>query len=89
LITHRLEEVEAIADDITILRDGYHVATRRASEINRVTLVQMMVGRPIETLFEKRNATRAILVADQLPTARQPLNGDISQATLSLIESLS
>lgn len=56
LITHRLEEVEDIADDITVLRDGHHVATRRAKEINRAALVQMMVGRPVETLFERRRS---------------------------------
>jgi rhamnose transport system ATP-binding protein len=57
LITHRLEEVEAIADDITVLRDGRHVATRPASEVNRAALVQMMVGRPIETLFARRQSS--------------------------------
>lgn len=56
LITHRLEEVEAIADDITVLRDGRHVATRPAEQVNRSALVQMMVGRPIETLFARRQS---------------------------------
>lgn len=51
LITHRLEEIEAISDDITVLRDRQHVATRPACEISREELVQMMVGRPLETLF--------------------------------------
>ncbi len=54
IITHRLEEVEAIADDITVLRDGRHVATRPASEVDRSSLVQMMVGRPLESLFARR-----------------------------------
>jgi rhamnose transport system ATP-binding protein len=56
LITHRLEEVEAIADDLTVLRDGRHVATRPANQVDRATLVQMMVGRPIETLFARRQS---------------------------------
>ncbi|MBV9671992.1 MAG: sugar ABC transporter ATP-binding protein, partial [Verrucomicrobia bacterium] len=54
LITHRLEEVETIADDVTVLRDGRHVATRPAKEMNRATMVQLMVGRPIDTLFAGR-----------------------------------
>ncbi len=54
LITHRLEEVESIADDITVLRDGRHVATRPAKEMNRATMVQLMVGRPIDKLFARR-----------------------------------
>ena len=56
LITHRLEEVETIADDITVLRDGRHVATCSAKQVNRAALVQMMVGRPIETLFTRRQS---------------------------------
>jgi len=69
LITHRLEEVEAIADDITVLRDGRHVATRPAREIDRAGLVQLMVGRPVETLFAKRAEAsfgRAVLQVENL-----------------------
>jgi len=54
LITHRLEEVEAIADDITILRDGRHVATCPASALDRAGLVNLMVGRAIDTYFADR-----------------------------------
>ena len=57
-ITHRLEEVEAISDDITVLRDGRHVATRPAHEINHAALVQMMVGRPVELLFARRTSAQ-------------------------------
>ena len=56
LITHRLEELDLIADDVTVLRDGAHVATRPARELTRGEIVQMMVGRPLETLFAKRAA---------------------------------
>jgi rhamnose transport system ATP-binding protein len=54
LITHRLEEVEAIAEQITVLRDGRHIATRSANELPRDALIQLMVGRPIATLFSDR-----------------------------------
>jgi len=57
-ISHRLEEVEAICDEITVLRDGRHVATRPAREINRAALVQMMVGRPASSLFADRASAR-------------------------------
>jgi rhamnose transport system ATP-binding protein len=56
LITHRLEELEHIADTVTVLRDGAHVATRPMREVSRAELVQMMVGRPLETLFAERQA---------------------------------
>jgi rhamnose transport system ATP-binding protein len=57
LITHRLEEVEAMADDITILRDGRHVATSPASALDRAKLVNLMVGRSVDHLFADRKIT--------------------------------
>ena len=57
LITHRLEEVEAIADDVTVLRDGRHVATRPARELDRPAIVNLMVGRTLDQLFAERHAT--------------------------------
>ncbi len=56
LITHRLEEVEAIADVVTVLRDGRHVATRPADELDRPMIVNLMVGRPLDQLFAARPA---------------------------------
>lgn len=55
LITHRLEEIEQMSDEITVLRDGRHVATRPAATLDRAGLVQLMVGRPLETLFARRD----------------------------------
>ena len=53
-ITHRLEELPLISDTVTILRDGRHVATRPAAEMSRTEIVRMMVGRPLEGMFEAR-----------------------------------
>jgi rhamnose transport system ATP-binding protein len=56
LITHRLEEVEEIADDVTVLRDGRHIATRPASTFDRAAIVNLMVGRTIDHMFADRIA---------------------------------
>jgi rhamnose transport system ATP-binding protein len=53
-ISHRLEEVLAIADRITVLRDGKLIATRPRDEIERDELIQMMVGRSLDTFFPKQ-----------------------------------
>src|SRR5262245_12316940 len=53
-ISHRLEEVSALADRITILRDGEHIATARACDVNRSDLIRMMVGRELSAVFPKR-----------------------------------
>jgi rhamnose transport system ATP-binding protein len=44
-ISHRLDEVFAIADRVTVLRDGQSVATRRRGDIDATELVRLMVGR--------------------------------------------
>jgi len=53
-ISHRLEEILAIADRITVLRDGQSVACRKAAEVDRDDLIRMMVGRSIELVYPKR-----------------------------------
>ena len=54
-ISHRLEEIFAVADRVTVLRDGEAVGTRNISEVDRASLIQMMVGRPIAAVFPKRS----------------------------------
>jgi rhamnose transport system ATP-binding protein len=53
-ISHRLEEVFAIADRITVLRDGSTVATRPVLDTSRPDLIRMMVGRELTTVFPTR-----------------------------------
>ena len=50
-ISHKLEEVFRIADVVTVLRDGQYVATHRIAELDRDTLVALMVGRELKELF--------------------------------------
>jgi simple sugar transport system ATP-binding protein len=49
-ITHRLDEVMEVADDITVLRDGRLVARKRAGETNIYELAELMVGRKVEKM---------------------------------------
>ena len=46
-VSHRLDEVSAIAERVTVLRDGQRVAVATVSAINTSTLVEQMVGRAI------------------------------------------
>jgi ABC-type sugar transport system ATPase subunit len=52
-ITHLLDEVEALADDITILRDGTLVTTGPASEYATDRIIREMVGREVESIYPK------------------------------------
>ncbi|PHP52526.1 sugar ABC transporter ATP-binding protein [Actinomyces ruminis] len=46
-ISHRMHEVMAIADRITVLRDGAHVGTLRTAETNLDEIIELMVGRQV------------------------------------------
>ena len=55
-ISHALEEALMIADRITILRDGEHVLTANASEMDRDRIIQAMVGRSLsQELYGNRS----------------------------------
>jgi rhamnose transport system ATP-binding protein len=53
-ISHRLEEIAAVADRVTVLRDGETIATKRIQEVDREELIRMMVGRELGAVFPKR-----------------------------------
>lgn len=56
-ISHRLEEIQRIADYITVLRDGRIVATRPAADASLDDLVQLMVGeRAVKALDQRTHA---------------------------------
>jgi ABC-type sugar transport system ATPase subunit len=55
-ISHRLDEIDAIADRVTILRDGAHVATREKSDLDREQMIALMVGRSLEKEFPSRES---------------------------------
>jgi ABC-type sugar transport system ATPase subunit len=48
-VSHRLEEIFAICDRVTVLRDGKHIGTEPIASLDRKSIVKMMVGRDIET----------------------------------------
>ena len=54
-VTHRLEEIFAIGDRITVLRDGQFITTAPTSEFTHDTLIRSMVGRQIEALYPQRD----------------------------------
>lgn len=69
-ISHRLDEVFQIADEVTVLKDGVVVGTRPIKELTRPTLIQMMVGRSLEEVFPKGQGRHGepVLVAENVTT---------------------
>jgi general nucleoside transport system ATP-binding protein len=56
IITHKLEEVLAISDDVTVMRDGKVVGNVKTSETNAKDLARMIVGRDVLLRVEKSDA---------------------------------
>jgi inositol transport system ATP-binding protein len=52
-ITHKMDEVFTIADDVSVFRDGRYIATHLAKDINRDILIKEMVGRELGAMFPK------------------------------------
>ncbi|MCX8109061.1 MAG: sugar ABC transporter ATP-binding protein [Verrucomicrobiae bacterium] len=55
-ITHKMEEIQRIADRITVLRDGEHIGTAPAKDLPPARLIQWLVGREIEEQFPRHTS---------------------------------
>lgn len=58
-ISHRLDEIVSVADTVTILRDGTHIATKPISETSAADIANMMIGRAV-TIDREENEDRTI-----------------------------
>lgn len=67
-ISHRLEEVFELSDNITVLKDGAYVGTYETNSIDKQTLITKMIGREMKAMFPPRNARigDVVLKADHL-----------------------
>ncbi|NQV27312.1 MAG: sugar ABC transporter ATP-binding protein [Rhodopirellula sp.] len=57
-VSHRLDEIFAICNRVTVLRDGAHIDTQPIEELTRETLIELMVGRKLENEFPTRAAIK-------------------------------
>lgn len=56
-ISHRMSEVFALADKVTVLRDGNFIATRRSSDVSQRDIIRMMVGRELKSQQSKSSVS--------------------------------
>ena len=73
-ISHRLNEIDMLADRAVVLRDGRHAGTLARDAISRDRLVQLMVGRAVDRVSPRREAPGgpAVLRIERLRTGRFP-----------------
>ncbi len=55
-ISHKMEEILRISDEITIMRDGAHVATEPAKDISIDRIIKLMVGRELTNRFPQKHS---------------------------------
>lgn len=63
-ISHRFEEIFELTDQITVMRDGRYIATHDTATVTVEAIVREMVGRNIDQLFPKQDATVGEVVLD-------------------------
>ena len=79
-ISHKMEEIKMISDEITILRDGKWISTNDVSKISTDQIISMMVGRDLTERFPKKDnkAQEMILQVKNLTALNQPSIQDVS-----------
>ena len=79
-ISHKMDEIFEICDDISVLRDGNLVMTKHASDTNMNELIAAMVGRSLENRFPPVDNTPGdvVLSVQHLSTKYEPHLQDIS-----------
>jgi len=81
-ISHRMREVRAFCDSVTILRNGRHIATAPASELSDAQIIEMIVGRSIAQTFPPRPARPATSDASETLAARDLAAGHKLQSAM-------
>lgn len=77
-ISHRFEEIFAIADRVTVLRDGQRVASAPAAGLDRKQLIRWMVGRDVSEEFPPRHAAPGGVVLEVAHLSAPPRFHDVS-----------
>lgn len=79
-ISHKMEEILKIADDVTIMRDGKWIATKPAADLTIDMIITMMVGRELTNRFPPKTHTPGdiLLEVENLGAVHDPLMKDVS-----------
>lgn len=73
-ISHKMEEIKEISDDITIMRDGKWVSSQSVAELTTEQIINMMVGRDLTNRFPPKDnkVKEIILKVENLSALHQP-----------------
>lgn len=77
-ISHRMKEIFELADEVTVLKDGRYVDTRRLADVTMDDLVKLMIGRELKDVYPKRNPAPGEVLLEVKNLSRSTLVHDIS-----------
>jgi methyl-galactoside transport system ATP-binding protein len=79
-ISHKMEEILKISEEVTIMRDGQWIATKEAKELTTDMIINMMVGRDLSNRFPERanKPGKVILEVKNLSSNTKPPLKDVS-----------
>lgn len=77
-ISHRLKEIFQLADEVTVLKDGRYVDTRKVSDVTMDDLVRLMIGRDLEDVYPTRATEPGDVVLSVRHLAQTHLARDVS-----------
>lgn len=79
-VSHRMEEILALGDAVTVMKDGRHVLTRAAADLDPDTMIEAMLGRSIDLVFPPKRfvPSAAPVVADVQGVNRGGVLSDVS-----------
>jgi ribose transport system ATP-binding protein len=91
-ISHRMDEIFAICDTVTVLKDGRLVGTRPLSEMTPASLITMMVGRELQDLFPPRGTSPGEIALDvtnfRIGATSKPFSLTVSKGEIVAIAGL-
>lgn len=79
-VSHRLEELFALCDDVTVLRDGQHVVTRSLTGQTSTDLIRAMVGRDIAAPSFRDDDHRGDVILELSNVGTLPITREVSLA---------
>src|SRR4051794_2030017 len=77
-ISHRFEEITALCQRVTIMRDGRHVSTDALDDVTVDEMVKRMVGRDLDALFPKQDVEPGATVLEVEGLSREGVFRDVS-----------
>lgn len=83
-ISHRMEEIMRLSDDITVIRDGEYVSTHDRNEVTIEALIALMVGRRMEEIYPPPSHERSTQGAPMLAVENLTRQGEFADISFAV-----